>query len=521
MDVGRGRRAGLIGVLTAEAISQVGTKTTFVAIPWLVLVTTGDPVMMGVVAAAEMVPYVLAGIFGAPLIDRLGTWRTAVDTDIISAFVLVLLVFTYDRLGIGVLIFLVFITGGLRGLGNPARAVLLRPMIDQAGADVTRITTIYDGIGRLTTLIGAPIAGLMLAFLDPMSVIAVDAATFAASALITAAFVRLPLSAPAEASDSPAPAPEKESYFASLKGGFEFLRQDRLIFGLLILLFVTNLAAQAHQVVFIPLWVSERLGSPTGLGLVFGAFALGAVLGNLVFTAIGPKLPRYLTFTIAYLVGGVPRLLVLGVSDSLIVVMTVLFACGVALSSVNPILGAVLYQRVPAAMQARVFGLGSAFATAGLPIGALLGGWAAASLGLTTSLWIGSLFVLLATLWPFFDQRTWRQMDSAQPVPGKLGPLTITLAFANDSWTIAARNGREILTRQPIDSLDALRKVSMLDIPAASTLARSIVEAERETLRLRAEQLRAELAEAEARHQRLSNASGTAPAIASYPVSLG
>lgn len=497
------RRGGLVGVLLAETISQVGTKMTFVALPWLVLVDTGSPTMMGLVAAAEMVPYVAVGVLGAPWIDRLGAWRVTVDADLLSAVALMGLVLAYRDLGFGALLGLVAVAGGLRGLSDRARAVLLRPMIEQSGADTTRITGLYDGIGRLTTLIGAPVGGLLIAWTDPLTVMGVDAATFAASGLIVAALVRLPPPAEPEAGVVTA----REPYLESLRGGFAYLRYDRLILGVLVMLFVSNLATQAHQVVFVPLWVSERLGTPAGLGVVFGSFALGAVVGNVAFTAMAKRLPRYLTLTAGYLVGGAPRMLVLAFTDDLPVVVAVLFLSGVGLAAVNPIIGAVLYQRVPPAYQARVFGLAAAFAYAGLPVGSLVGGWLAQGAGLRAGLLLCGLVLLAATLSPVFGHRTWRQLDdttTAFDVPDPVPPLTVTLAYADGTWRVTAARGRtELDPPRELDAVTALGTVGALAVPEAYAAAERIVAGEREQARVEAERLRALLADAQARLARL------------------
>jgi MFS family permease len=496
------RRGGLVGVLLAETISQVGTKMTFVALPWLVLVETGSPTMMGLVAAAEMVPYVAVGVLGAPWIDRLGAWRVTVDADLLSAVALMGLVLGYRDLGFAALLALVAVAGGLRGLSDRARAVLLRPMIEQAGAETTRITGLYDGIGRLTTLIGAPVGGLLIAWTDPLTVMGVDAATFAASGLIVAALVRMP--PPAVASDEPAP---REPYLESLRGGFGYLRHDRLILGVLVMLFVSNLATQAHQVVFVPLWVSQRLGTPAGLGVVFGSFALGAVVGNVAFTAMAKRLPRYLTLTAGYLVGGAPRMLVLAFADELPVVVTVLFLSGVGLAAVNPIIGAVLYQRVPVAYQARVFGLAAAFAYAGLPVGSLVGGWLAQGVGLTAGLVVCGLVLLAATLSPVFGYRTWKQLDdtsTAFDVPETVPPLTVTLAYADGTWRLLATRGRtELAAPRELDTAAALRTVGALEVPEAYAAAERIIAGEREQAKAETDRLRALLADAQARLARL------------------
>jgi len=53
-------RKPLLGWLTAEAVSLTGTRVSMVAIPWFVLTTTGSATQTGLVAFAEMAPYVVA-----------------------------------------------------------------------------------------------------------------------------------------------------------------------------------------------------------------------------------------------------------------------------------------------------------------------------------------------------------------------------------------------------------------------------------------------------------------------------
>ncbi|MFD0740576.1 hypothetical protein ACFQ1L_47060 [Phytohabitans flavus] len=58
---------------------------SFVALPWFVLVTSGSAARTGIVAFAEMLPYVLVCAFGGPLLDRLGHRRVSVLGDLGSA----------------------------------------------------------------------------------------------------------------------------------------------------------------------------------------------------------------------------------------------------------------------------------------------------------------------------------------------------------------------------------------------------------------------------------------------------
>ena len=72
------QRIPLYGWLTAEAISLLGTRVSMIAIPWLVLVTTGSATQTGLVAAAELTPLVISKATGGPLVDRVGPRRAAI-----------------------------------------------------------------------------------------------------------------------------------------------------------------------------------------------------------------------------------------------------------------------------------------------------------------------------------------------------------------------------------------------------------------------------------------------------------
>lgn len=71
-------------MLGATALSMVGNALTFVAIPWFVLQTTGSAARMGLVGGAITLAAVLAGLFGGPIVDRLGFGRTSVLADLTS-----------------------------------------------------------------------------------------------------------------------------------------------------------------------------------------------------------------------------------------------------------------------------------------------------------------------------------------------------------------------------------------------------------------------------------------------------
>jgi MFS family permease len=395
-------RRSLAGLLVANAVSLIGSRMSLLAIPWFVLVTTGSATKTGIVAAAETIPYVLACAMGGPLFDRLGVRRTSIIADLASSVVVLAIPLLHSTVGLGfpALVALVALAGLLRGSGDTGKRVLFRSVVMTSGVDVTRATSLNDGINRLASLVGAPAAGLLLAVMDATSVLAIDAATFAFGAIAVALFVT-----------SPATAVEtvREPYFRSLRSGAAFLKRDRLILFMLIMFFCTNLFDAAYSSVLLPLWAAEIIKSPVVLGIAMACLSGGAVLGNIVFTAVAPRVPRFATFTIGFAIGGAPRFFVPIVTDDLWPVYVVSFAAGLGLAAVNPIVGAVSFERIPEEMQSRVQGLITAVAWAGIPVGALIGGWLGEH---NIMLGLGALGVcyLAITFWPFLSP-IWRQME--------------------------------------------------------------------------------------------------------------
>ena len=402
-------RGRFVALFVADVVSVLGSRVSMLAIPWLVLVTTGSATKMGLVAGAEMLPYVLSGVLAAPLADRFGIRRTTIITDVGSALAMAGIAAAPD-LGFGWLLVLVAVAGATRGLGDRVKHVMLRPLAEAAGIKVIRVTSAYEGFSRTAMLLGSAAGGILIAVVGPLGAIWVDAVSFALCAIVVATLVQLPEDAfPRQTPDT------REPYFVALRGGFRILWRDDLLPSMIVMLFALNMFNQASIAVFIPLWVDEVLHTPEALGLVLGTFAAGAVLGSVVFTAIGPKLPMYQTFMLGAVLAGGPRLLILGLTHDVLLVCTVTFLSGLAMAAVNPVIGVMLYERVPPELQTRAFGVCTAVTFTGIPIGGVLGGLAVTGLGVDTAILVAGVLCVLATAAPWLW--SWRRGSTTPVAP--------------------------------------------------------------------------------------------------------
>lgn len=388
-------RGNFAALISADIGSTLGSQISLVAIPWLVLNLTGSATDLGLVAAAEMIPYLLTSMLLTPLADRYGLRTSSVFCDTLSA-VATAAIAAFPHQGIGWLLVLVASNGALRGVGDRTKHVLLRPAARAAGYSLIRVTSLYEGLNRLATLLGAPLGGLLIVLAGARGAVWLDAASFALCAVLVGGAVSRP--APSEDAGG-------ERYLRALRAGVAYLRHDRVLAMMLVTVFALNVFSYSATVVFVPIWARDILNSPEALGLTLGTFAAGALAGTLVFGILAKRLPQYQTFLLGALLAGAPRLFVLGISSNLPLVLAVSLVGGFGLASVNPILGVAMYERIPDRLQTRVIGLCTTVSFTGVPIGALLGGWAVNEFGLRTALLWAAALCLLVNLAPLLGQR--------------------------------------------------------------------------------------------------------------------
>lgn len=408
----RARQArGLAGLVGATAVSALGTRMSFLAVPWFVLTTTGSATATGLVAFAEMAPYVAVGALGGPLVDRAGARLASIATDLAAALLMggLPVLFALHALSLPALAVLVAGAGAARGAGDTARGVLLPGLSAGAGVPIERASGLFEGASRLAALAGLPAAGVLVGASSPLAVVAADAATFALSGLL----VTLLVSRSAE--PDPDPVAPAGGYIAALGEGLRALRADRLLIGIAAMVLVTNFVDQAGGAVLVPVWAHRVAHSAVVLGLLGGLLSLGAVAGNAFTTWLGPRLPRRLTYAFGYALAGTPRYLAIAMASRLSpVLLAATVLAGLGAGGINPIVGAIFYERVPRSLQARVLGVFQASAWAGIPFGSLAGGLAVGALGLRAALLGAAALYGLATLAPFVLP-VWRGMERRPP----------------------------------------------------------------------------------------------------------
>lgn len=359
----------IISLFTANAISLVGNVCSAITIPWFVLQTTGSATQTGITGFFTVLPVVLAGFLGGTLVDRMGYKRTSIIADLASGVTTALIPILYFTVGLEFwqLMVLVFLGALLDSPGSTARSALVPELAEMAQMPIERATSLIHIIERSARLVGAPLAGLLIALIGTENVLWLDAASFFVSAGIIAVTIKTHPMATHEEKE------QSGGYFAELREGLRFIYNDKLMLAIVIMVMLTNFLDAIYGGVVMPVFAKQVYGQALDLGLLIAANGAGAVLGTLAFSMLGSRLPRHTIFVFGFVLTSL-RFFLLAIYPPLWLAGVFVVLSSIGAGPLNPIIGAVEYERIPKNMRGRVGGAVGAGAWSAIPLGMLVGG---------------------------------------------------------------------------------------------------------------------------------------------------
>jgi hypothetical protein len=390
------RSRGLRALIAAQTVSRLGSQMTFLALPWFVLETTGSAARMGVVLAVELAPVGLFGIPSGTLVSRLGARRTLLASDAarVPLMCSVPLLHAAGLLSFPLLLVLVFALGCFLAPYMSASQVVIPELIGEDAHLVAKANAALEGIQRATSLLGPPVAGILIGLTGATSVLYIDAATY------LFAFVMVGLFVPAR----PRLAATEES--GGVLAGVRFLFHDRLLRMVVPTSLVLNMFGQMLTASLLVL-ARDDFGSSRIAGVFLASFGAGAVVGSIAAIRLVTRLEPVRLAAGALLLLTAP-LPLLGLTLPAAAVVAVLFASAAFGPIVNAPLLSVIITRSPEALRPKVMSALLTFALLAGPVGLLLVGPLLAQYGAREVLFAigtGQLLASLPYVWFAFRWR--------------------------------------------------------------------------------------------------------------------
>jgi MFS family permease len=405
-------------LMSGGVISALGDQFTMIALPWLVLQLTRDPLALGMMIALLGVPRAVLILFGGALVDRHSPKRVLMLTKHVNTLLLGLLAVLVltGRATLPLVTVLAVILSLASAFSIPAGTSMLPQAV--ARQHLSAANGMMMGVRQVTMLAGPLLAGLLFALAGDGSAgmgdghalglglaFAFDAFSFALSAW-TLAKVR-----PLAAADGPAAQAGKasegapaQSVLRSVGAGLAALWRDLTLRTAFLYWGLCACVTGGVMQVAMPLLASERLHGASALGLLMGAHGAGALAGMALSGIFAKRRLGKLGLTLL-LVDGLAGILLmpLGLVTSSWQGMLVLGAIGVLGGYVQVAVFTWIQQRVAPHMLGRMMSI-FMFVFMGLaPLTAAVAGWLATLVSLS-ALFIGAglgLSVAALAAWLF------------------------------------------------------------------------------------------------------------------------
>jgi MFS family permease len=339
------RNRGLLGLLARDTVSLTGSQMTMLALPWFVLTTTGSASRMAIVFAVESASFAISGFFlSGGMIAKLGPWRTMLVADAARAPLVALIpvLHALELLSFPVLLGLAAAIAAFATPSFAAKTSIVPELVGEDERVMSEANALLQGAQRITLFLGPALAGLLIAVMGAANVLILDAVSFALGFLLVATFVprvgRI----------------EQGEESRGLAAGVRFLARDPLLRPWSIAIIIGDVA---WVVLFVamPVLVLERFGEDAAtLGWIWGAWGLGAVLGNVLAFRTAATTDRLLVSSLGEMAMIAPLWLLLTdlPAAGIVAVMAV---SGLANGIVNPPVHTIFTLRTPRALRAKVW----------------------------------------------------------------------------------------------------------------------------------------------------------------------
>ncbi|MCQ9181849.1 MFS transporter [Streptomyces sp. IBSBF 2953] len=380
-------RGGFGRLWSAAVISRFGDALRTTALPLLAVRLTDDPVVIASVTACGYLPWLLFGLLGGAVADRVDQRRAmwAVDTVrglLVAAFALAV---GSGHASVPLLLALAFLLTTLQTLFDNASTALLPSLVDAEalGGANARLMTGQQIAGGL---LAGPVVPLLLGIGVSVPFVA-DAGTYLLAAALVAS---LPVRPPERE-----PRPAGSTLRAEVADGLRHLWRDRVLRPICLATLLCNIgmgALIATLVLHVTRWL--RAGD-TGFAAAMTVYALGSLAGGLLAQRIARRVGRARSLLLAGTVQ-TASLLLMGAVQHLAALFAGLLLLGAMgmVWNVNQI--TLMQQRSPASMVGRISSAFRTASTSGAPTGALLGGAAAQAFGPNAPALFAALLFALA-----------------------------------------------------------------------------------------------------------------------------
>jgi len=383
-------------LFSASVISNLSDGLLAVAAPLLAISLTKDPVLISMLSAFVMLPWLLFAIPIGLIVDRSDKRLLITLTNSIRFITagLVALAISTDTITIYWLLLATFLIGTCEVATDTAAQSLIPVILEKKNFEKANSRmNIAETV--IQNFIGAPLSGFLYA-----TAIVLPFILNSLGFLIAAIFVfMIPAHLISQGSSVETTVLEKKSFISEIKFGLNYLWNDRPLRRLVATTTSLGLFYSFSTSTLI-LFITEILEVQAKyFGVLMAGAGSGGVLGGILTPVLSKKFGRGAVLAVAIFISSI-TVLFQGLSPNVWVFGVIGFISTFSITNWNILLMSCYQVLIPAELYGRIHGARRTFVWGVMPIGALLGGVIAQS-GLRLPLIVGGIAATLISLSAF------------------------------------------------------------------------------------------------------------------------
>ncbi|PGD09731.1 MFS transporter [Bacillus wiedmannii] len=276
MDILKNRNFLLL--FLGRIFTNIGDSLYYVAAMWLVYKLSGNPFYSGLAGFLTLLPSALQFLTG-PFVDRWSIKNTLVITQVLQCMLILIIPIThyFDLLTVQLLLIIMPIVAFIEQFAYPAQSKALPLLLHktQLLKGNSLFSFAYQGIDLICTTL----SGILVALLGAITLYVIDSITFAITALL---FFSLKMPKQAETNTSLS----TKQYFSDLKEGFSIV--FRSLMGVFLIGSVVANFSIGMTMAILPSF-ADSLGGVKSYGFFLAAISAGSLIGALFSSWVGKR----------------------------------------------------------------------------------------------------------------------------------------------------------------------------------------------------------------------------------------
>jgi MFS family permease len=415
---------------SGQIVSAVGSETSLIALPLLVLALTNSPVHAGLIGAVRLIPYVLLSLPAGALIDRWNRKRLMIlcDTGRLIALGSVPVAFLFGAPSLLQLYLVSLVEGTLYVFFDIAQVASLPNVVEK---EQLPAASAQNMITFSTSLLLGPFLGGLLYGIKQFMPFLADAITYAVS-VVSLSFIKRRFQQERTNTQS--------RLLADIRAGLAWLRGQPLILFLAFLAISSQLVGSSTRLAVIVDAEQFPSTTPFLIGMIFLLGGIGGITGSIFGSVLQKRFRLWSIIVVSQLVIIVFWIFYVFAQHAIFLGLISIFVYG-GFGAYNVVQFSYRLALIPDHLQGRVNSIFRLIATTGSPLGLLLAGLLLEKIGITPTILFGWGFLIIVMLLALVNPYV-RKAPLISQLPAKKAEKTeeiqeIALAEAEASLTQA------------------------------------------------------------------------------------